>query len=413
MVLESLASTIRHLLRWCEMCPCHEHMFAKLAPLEHVDKKLFLAVTELWYRCPLRGCRSPELSSGTLIAEANRLLDTKLLELDSVLTPRLAGEPREACLAAFLAGRSHLLFYLTFKLAHWQEAPWLVCKLALSEEVLARDAYTRLITMPQTHTRVRKLLEEPLLSQGQLWHSGVSLFDDKVRDFCEYVAELRFSPCAERRIEGQHRVIKQRGVSAPNHSTAYMSFGLRKHELCHVLENEPGSLLQLADLAVQVRTRPLAMKRLGLLHHPHHPQHAGTTSKRMSSSLLAKLIYHADPATLYGRSNLTAVPRPKTFAQTPLPPAVLLEPAKWKKRLLVEHLRHLLDADNSSIKSKGLFAFPWPEKATVFLTDALAQQITADTTLPEGYVDEALDLLNASAVKPSNLAAEFLNQDTL
>eukprot|EP00971_Amphidinium_carterae_P351687 6492230-Amphidinium_carterae.3 len=388
-------------------------MFEKLEPLKCVDKKLFMAVTNLWHRCPLRGCRSPELSSGALIAEANRLLDTNLLELDGRLSLSLTGDAREACLAAFLAGRSHLLFYLTFKLAHWQEAPWLVCKLALSEEVQARDAYIHLMNMPKTHSRVRKLMEEPLLTQGQLWYSGVSLFDDQVRDFCEYVAELRFSWCAERRIEGQHRVIKQRGAPAPNHSTAYMSYGLRKHELQHLVESDRGFLSQLAELAVQARTRPLALKRLGLLHHPHHPQHAGTATKRMSSSLLAKIIYHADPATLYGHSNLNVVPRPKTFVQHELPPAVLQEPAKWKKRLLVEHLRHLLDADNSNFISKGLFAFPWPEKSTIFLTDALAQQTTADNALPEGYQDEALDLLNTSAAMPSTIAALFLNQDAL
>ncbi len=163
-------------------------------------------------------------------------------------------------------GRGHLVFYMTLKLSHWCEPPWLLYGMAHRDPEKARAAHLRLLASQCPHPRVQALKVEPLASQGQLWQDeGWDLSEGSLSDLCMFIAELKWAWTAERAVEGEHRRIKQRGSSAQNHSEPYISFGLRKRELIKLLDKDPAALDALAGsgfVSFQCATPPACRARV-------------------------------------------------------------------------------------------------------------------------------------------------------
>ena len=68
-VLEAVVGVLRHLLRWAEQCPCLDHLYTHLPLIAAVDEALAKKLEMQWARCPLRGNRTQELSSGSFLDE--------------------------------------------------------------------------------------------------------------------------------------------------------------------------------------------------------------------------------------------------------------------------------------------------------------------------------------------------------
>ena len=64
-----------------------------------------------------------------------------------------------------------------------------------------------------------------------MWQQGMSLFDERCGDMCEFIAELRFAFSTDRPGEGQHAKLHKGVLSAPMHTEQYASFLLRTNEL--------------------------------------------------------------------------------------------------------------------------------------------------------------------------------------
>ena len=76
-------------------------------------------MAKVWQRCPLRGCRAPDLAAGDLFEELQSVLDIRSQRLLANLPATLGPEQRADLLQEFERARSHLCFTFTVKLSHW------------------------------------------------------------------------------------------------------------------------------------------------------------------------------------------------------------------------------------------------------------------------------------------------------
>lgn len=104
--------------------------------------------------------------------------------------------------------------------------------------------------------------------------------------------------------KAQHRVVKQRGSSAPNHSEAFQSYGLRRHEIEKIIDSDPCSLSALAALALQARSGRAAATSLGMDYKPSLLAVPRGVKNSERDTRFARVIYHSDPETLYGLAGI-------------------------------------------------------------------------------------------------------------
>jgi len=176
--------------------------------------------------------------------------------------------------------------------------------IASTDEEAAKRAHLHCMESACPHPRILALKSEPLLSEGQRWQDGMDIFADECKNLCEFAAELAWAWNAERPVEAMHRRVKQRGYGAPNHGEAYQSYGLRRSELLAFLDEDPDALDELSRHALRVRTSQSACRALGLgAHDVAMGVQAGKHASRVVQ--YAQVIYHADPATLYGDQAIT------------------------------------------------------------------------------------------------------------
>eukprot|EP00971_Amphidinium_carterae_P234317 4649633-Amphidinium_carterae.1 len=274
-LLESLSTAIRCGFTWAEQCPCHEHVWQYAPAISALDSRLGRQLKKSWQSCPLRGCRGPELASGELLQVMQQRLDQCLAEVSTKLSRSLSVDQRQHCISTFISGRSHLLFYLAFKLSHYTQPPWLLYKLASFDEQLGRRACDELLQNETCqHPKLLRLKAEPLLTQAQKWVGGESLAHPDMAELRLFVSAFRFAWTAERNIEGQHRSVKQRGAKAPNHSPAYVSYGLRCAEIKQLLQGDGDIIKRFAEHAYLARSRPKAVAVLGMTGHQANPMTA-------------------------------------------------------------------------------------------------------------------------------------------
>ena len=121
-------------------------------------------------------------------------------------------------------------------------------------------------------------------------------------------------PCLSLRRAGCLRVqIKKRIALAPNHSCPYVSLGRRIKSIEKLLVDDPEQLRDLAAFADLVNTPAKALKALDFHRHP-----ATSRIRTGRDPLHAKIIYHADPWTLY--SSTPPVIPPRNDGQIPPAP---------------------------------------------------------------------------------------------
>lgn len=87
----------------------------------------------------MRGCRAPEVASGVLFYVLNEAFTSSLGRLAVSWRPVLTTAEWTGLLSEFNRGKSHLVYIVTLKMAHWQELPWLLCQVGHYDETIARE----------------------------------------------------------------------------------------------------------------------------------------------------------------------------------------------------------------------------------------------------------------------------------
>ena len=131
--LEALAIVVDFAAEWSRGCPCHSPW---LTP--DIDA----AERARWLECPLRTMRLPELCAGDLLAyirDVCRVSGENLLRKLASLTHA----DKDAIIADFYKGQTHLIFIFAMKLAPYEEPPLLLPACAHHERHVARSALQR------------------------------------------------------------------------------------------------------------------------------------------------------------------------------------------------------------------------------------------------------------------------------
>lgn len=197
----------------------------------------------------------------------------------------------------FDSARAHLQFYFVLKLSHVEQWPWKILRLSHADETLAQQTLQEALVCGHAHSLLDQL-RGPLEPICRRWLAGESLSDPGLEALGQVVASLRFIPTNARSIEGQHAKTHKLGLGRPNHSHAFQSYGLRIGELTQELEQNPEFIRTFAQYVQLTRNTHRACQVVGLLDHPslHIP---GRQVVRRRDPLMALVIYHADPWTLY------------------------------------------------------------------------------------------------------------------
>lgn len=131
LVLNELFSLVRRCFWWTESCPCHGHLDRDLYPDDVVKE---------WDKCPLRGCRLPELASGCFFENFEGIYNMTAAQLLDKMPRDVDDAVWAECMREFEAGRTHLAFIFTLKLAAFQEAPLCLFAIGHYDEACSREA---------------------------------------------------------------------------------------------------------------------------------------------------------------------------------------------------------------------------------------------------------------------------------
>ncbi len=170
-ILEYIAEFIRRISHWAEWCPCH---WDRVHVLSDADDPISKELLKTWQKCPLRGCRGPCLAAGEFFNVMRDLSTVIAAEVSLNLPTDISDADRRWLIGEFNAGRSHLVFYFTLKLAHWSSPPWSAYRLGHWNPDQAYDAWEECTTSTNPHPLIRDLKDETIFAEGSLWFEGAS-----------------------------------------------------------------------------------------------------------------------------------------------------------------------------------------------------------------------------------------------
>ena len=261
----SIASAILRMQHWTEACPCKSHSCEKVKQ-----------------SCPLKTRRAPELAAGQLHRDIMSGLDIAHGALISHTSmARLTEEQKHLILADFSAARQHLNLSLRVKLSHWQQLPYTLFGIAHADSSVRQrcaekslqlfDAATSAALEATQHV-VSVLLCAPGTAarrEMECLASGKSALHD-LPVLLPWAARFRFTPIAERWVEGLHASAKRHARAAPHAGPVHLAFESSLPFLQEWLsENAHHNALQvLAQHCSATKTLHACLGAVGLLQHP-------------------------------------------------------------------------------------------------------------------------------------------------
>ena len=304
-VQEAIACIERRCTQFCELCPCHFQYILRLdGPHGVLPDSVLKEMQCQWSNCPFRGMVVAELAEEFFImfGEINQRSSAELM---AKLPPDIEDCERVRCLTEFESGRAHLNCTYVLKLSHLHSSPYALFKMSHLDRDVVCAAGDVCMASESKHPRIRRLQQPPLAQQYKAFKQGADLFDDSLVDFCEFVAELRFSFSTDRPSEGQHAKFNRGAKSAPMHTEQYASFLLRCPELELHISKRPNAIVELAWCLQQVNNPRRCTEVLGLSRHPcltkawERELASDARTSFYRNTMHAKVIYHADVFTLY------------------------------------------------------------------------------------------------------------------
>ena len=257
MTLDAMCSVSRKSFWWAESCTCHSHLDWDQASPDLRSQIM---------KCPLRGLRLPELSSGAFFRTFASLCDVTIADLLLQLPTELDVAQRGLLLQDVERARGYILFALTLKLSSFAQPPALLFAIADRDRTVATNAIQKCLGSTCNHTRVQALQSEPLLSQARAFIHGEDMRN--LQELFRFAAELRFGWSSERCVEGGHALIHVRGSMARRHTEAYDSLSLRLPQIKEALQNDQTFLPSLLSCLESARTPARLFARLGFSQHP-------------------------------------------------------------------------------------------------------------------------------------------------
>ena len=318
-MMEVVCALIRRHIAFIESCPCHWHL---LEQARREEIYIPPEVKALFESCPMRGKRAAEISAGAFLDILKDLWAVSAAQVVRVMGREINEEDRQLITQEFDRARTHLVFYFTLKLSHLQELPWKILQIAHTSEIVAQVALRDVLQSTCEHPLAAEL-RGPLRASCESWLEGESLMTIDKQDLQAFVAALRMVPTSERAIEGQHAKMHRHGLGKPSHSEHYQSYFVRSQEIIEGLDNDILPLERFAWYCQAARNHHRACVAVGLSGHPSL-QGEGAVRRRQDPTR-SKVIYHADPFSLYAADGppVRMKPPPGGHAQGVRPPPAL------------------------------------------------------------------------------------------
>lgn len=360
-----LRDSVFNLLRWAEGCPCHEELFRGASPyMRDMKLRSEVKVSRLVpCRCPMAGCRAPEIVAGELDRFAERLRNSHLNSLMATCGVSLAVEQWDKLKQEWERGASYVIENLKLRLAFFQHLPWVILggchhDLAVAKAQLGR-AKEVWISLPQEARSFQHCKAKELFQEGPMQEQLNAFIDtDCMLSDCPlleaYLAPLTFVQITERIIEAAHKEIGD--VTAQKSATQY-SITLRVPELIHLMERDEGAFAELVQAFSDVRSlRQFPMHFQG---HGAHPDWLALGSNPKTWQMIAavrKMIYrdshlqHGDVAEAANTHEQLQSHKQRVGALFREKDPTLCEEMIFAE-ICTKHLRDVSSEDNSQVVS--------------------------------------------------------------
>ena len=206
-MLSSLTRMVQAALTWSESCICHGQLdFRELPP----------DVRQQWARCPLRGCRAPELAAGEFMTVLRQVSSSSLAHFMTTLPRDIDAAARASLLDEYQRGKSHLLFVLSMRLQHWRVAPWSIFGCAHLNTRTSKDFVRRSLGLASQHPLVLEFQTGELAEQANHYLAEGSNLKE-LPLLSQFFSKLLFCPIAERPVEGDHAQARPASSIIPSH----------------------------------------------------------------------------------------------------------------------------------------------------------------------------------------------------
>ena len=200
---------------------------------------------------------------------------------------------------SFELAKKHLVFSLRLKLSCWQTLPLSLAGCAHHDPHIQRCCIQKVLQQYQEHPHPHPVVQH-LLGPGPLREQMLQMLEDGAMDtppeLSVSLVRFKFAYTAERLIEGQHAVLKKALRLAPHHGSAYAAVRLLLPNIVADVRKSPAAIQRLADACGRVSTPESVIRHFGLTGHPALQ---ATPKKRLPTSLVADIICHADPQTMF------------------------------------------------------------------------------------------------------------------
>ena len=218
----SISDAVLHIQHWSEGCPCEHHSSQQMKAT-----------------CPMKTRRAPELAAGQLSACLQSVFDVAhggLLAHASM--SKVREEERQMVLVDFAAARQHIDLSLRVKLSHWQQLPYVLFGLGHACEAVQRSSAQRALKLFDStcqtsqqdaclnHHYLSVLLCCPgTASRREL--EALAAGDATLEELpllLPWASRFRFTPVAERWVEGLHASAKRHVRAAPHAGPVHLAF---------------------------------------------------------------------------------------------------------------------------------------------------------------------------------------------
>jgi len=211
-------------------------------------------------RCPLTGCRAPDMANGHWRPFLQRK-DAQVL----ALTPGLDNQGRHSLLTDWAIGRDALTLGLELRFGFFDHLPHRLMGLASLDAVEGSAAASRCLHLWDTaadhtmqHPEASRFLQQgsPFRALVEKMAAGESL--STLPLLRREVVAWRMAPVTERSIEAKHAVAKKRLAHNSRPSASSVSLSLRCRELNECMQSEDSKAFMdtLAQLFSESRSLP-------------------------------------------------------------------------------------------------------------------------------------------------------------
>ncbi|CAE6948873.1 unnamed protein product [Symbiodinium microadriaticum] len=417
--MHRVAECLSHISHWAESCPCASHSSDKTAQT-----------------CPLRSSRAPELAAGALpllVKSSFEVAHGHLLALEE--TSRLTAPELRTLVSDWTAAKRHILLLVQLKLSHWQQLPYIAFGMghhcpdtrrkAAAQTLRLYDAAKQNSEKPELHPLCEILCAAHSACRRDVERlaSGVTAWN-QLPTLKVWAGKFKFTPVAERWVEGLHAATKRSVRAAPHAGPAHIAFEFMSPHLRIWLRESPERLALLAKHC-RCTAHPLKMcDAAGLKHHPGIEALLVLSSSGKKKILPPKarkqvvsILFHCDPA-----SHFRALPKDLlSTVRAALPtmgPACILSqgavPEQWKEcwsKYALQHLRACItdtamELTGSSGKASSIYSVnnatsPIPLSR---YTCTACPQLEQDNSPEFQFVSQSVDFAAAQEARSDRLS---------